>query len=110
MNYYDQDGNPMGIKAWHEKYQDHKSRRVAHDEVCGYRVSTVFLGLDHSFSPEGPPLIFETMVFPGDSYVEEYAERYTTREEAEEGHQRAIAWVRKQQEEDLPLEMVDDHT
>lgn len=26
-------------------------------------MSTVFLGLDHNFCDEGPPLLFETMVF-----------------------------------------------
>lgn len=46
----------------------------------GYRVSTIFLGLDHSFG-EGPPLIFESMTFPG--YDQE---RYSTWEQAAAGH------------------------
>lgn len=29
-----------------------------------YWISTVFLGIDHSFSEDGPPVVFETMVFP----------------------------------------------
>ncbi|WP_166903861.1 hypothetical protein [Mycobacterium sp. DL440] len=32
------------------------------DEVV---VSTVWLGLNHSFTDDGPPIIFETMVFGG---------------------------------------------
>lgn len=28
-----------------------------------YRVSTVFLGLDHNYFPIGPPILYETMVF-----------------------------------------------
>jgi hypothetical protein len=46
----------------------------------------VFLSLDHRDSGEGPPLVFETMVFPLDSFVELYCERYSTWAEAEAGH------------------------
>jgi hypothetical protein len=46
------------------------------------RVSTVFLGIDHAW--EGPPLLFETMVFGGP--LDEEMERYSTWEEAERGH------------------------
>lgn len=35
----------------------------------GCEVSTVFLGLDHSWTPGGPPLVFETMVFGGQQYT-----------------------------------------
>lgn len=41
-------------------------RFVARDKLDdGTVVSTVFLGLDHQFG-DGPPLLFETMVFPAD--------------------------------------------
>jgi hypothetical protein len=52
-------------------------------------VSTVFLGLDHSWDA-GPPVLWETMVFglPGD---EEICERYTSREAAIAGHNRIVA-------------------
>ena len=48
----------------------------------GYLISTVFLGIDHQFG-EGKPLIFETIVFHED---ESEQIRYSTWEEAEEGH------------------------
>ena len=48
------------------------------------RVSTVFLGLNHSFSGE-TPILFETMIFGGDH--SDLTARYHTREEAEQGHQ-----------------------
>lgn len=38
-------------------------RRVAETFTEFYRISTVFLGLDHGFSDKGPPILFETMVF-----------------------------------------------
>lgn len=58
-------------------------RIVAKDTVGDVEVSTVFLGLDHSFG-EGNPLLFETMVFNGS--LNEEMNRYCTWEEAEAGH------------------------
>jgi hypothetical protein len=54
----------------------------------GPTVSTVFLGMNHNWG-NGPPLLFETMIFGGEH--DEYQERYATREEAIEGHERAVA-------------------
>ena len=57
----------------------------------GYWVSTVFLALNHQFG-DGPPLFFETMVFPCDetgnviSWSKEDMNRYTTEDEALDGH------------------------
>lgn len=40
------------------------TRTLKRDELpSGYTVSTVFLGLDHNFNPNGEPLLWETMVF-----------------------------------------------
>jgi hypothetical protein len=70
---------------WFE--QNHQARRVAHDACDGYRVSTVFLGLDHNFRGCGDPLLFETMVFL-DSGETGDMDRYTTWAEAAAGHER----------------------
>ena len=51
-------------------------------------VSTVFLGLDHQFE-DGPPLVFETMIFGGDRDQECW--RYSTYEQAEKGHAAIVA-------------------
>jgi hypothetical protein len=66
-------------------------RRVASDEVGSARISTVFLGLDHSFG-DGPPLLFETMVFEGE--LDGECERYSTWEEAEAGHSAMVERVK----------------
>lgn len=50
-------------------------------EYCN--LSTVFLGIDHSFSG-GTPVLFESMIFGGD--LNESQERYTSWDEAEVGH------------------------
>lgn len=60
--------------------------RVGRDAINGADVSTVFLGLDHSFGGE-PPMLFETMIFGGDH--DQYQDRYSTWDEAEEGHKLA---------------------
>ena len=83
---------------WFEK----ADRRVALDKVKGKRSSTVFLGVDHNFQEKGPPLLFETMIFPQNSfqysfteeYCERYCERYATWEEAKAGHHRAVDMCR----------------
>ncbi len=62
---------------------------VGRDTLHGSEVSTVFLGLDHSWG-SGPPLVFETMIFGGPN--DQYQERYATYEEAEAGHKRAM-WL-----------------
>jgi len=63
-------------------------------KVGKYTVSTVDLGIDHSFGI-GKPLYYETMIFKnidGDVRLG-YQERYSTKEEAINGHQKAIEYV-----------------
>ena len=57
------------------------------------QISTVFLGMDHSFTG-GTPILFETMIFGGKH--DQYQERYATYEEAERGHKRAVKLAKKQ--------------
>lgn len=72
---------------------DSIDRHVDLTEIDGIEISTVFLGLDHNYY-EGPPHIFETMVFkePGRDI---YCTRCSTWEQAEEMHKKAIDWVNK---------------
>jgi hypothetical protein len=72
------------LPQWSNKFD----RRVALDEFDGVRVSTVFLVLNHSFG-DGPPLWFETMVFGGAD--DQYCDRYSTWEAAENGHRAIVA-------------------
>lgn len=64
---------------------------VARTAVGDHEVSTVFLSLDHQFL-DGPPLLFETMIFPAG----DYCERYSTWDEAEAGHAKAVALLERQ--------------
>lgn len=74
-------------------------RHVADDTVGNLRVSTVFLGLNHSFLDDGRPLLFETMVFALEDGRGAEAEgfdmqRYSTYDEAEAGHAATLSAVR----------------
>jgi hypothetical protein len=63
--------------------------KVEEEEV---HISTVFLGVDHSFNigeEETPPILFETMIFGGKS--SEYQNRCSTWNEAIEMHLTGVA-------------------
>jgi hypothetical protein len=53
------------LEAWARGF-DEARRRVGETFVGPYRVSTVFLGINHRHFGDGPPILFETMVFEGD--------------------------------------------
>lgn len=113
IDHYDMDGNPIGLGTWTALFSS-EVRYLQRTEIEGHVISTVWLGLDHGHGGDGPPLIFETMVFPQqadgslDSTGETYTDRYSTKEHALEGHEKAIQWVRDNliDEEDLPLGQV----
>jgi len=77
---------------WGRWFQNHANRRIAQDEVRGHTVSTVCLGLDHSFDG-GDPLIFETMVFWRGKDV--YLDRYPTPERARYMHKLICEMIRR---------------
>uniref|UniRef100_A0A6M3JQR8 Uncharacterized protein n=1 Tax=viral metagenome TaxID=1070528 RepID=A0A6M3JQR8_9ZZZZ len=77
------------LKKW-AKWYETTDRQVAMDIIVNISVSTVFLGLDHSFG-DGPPLLFETRVFGG--ALDQEQERYTTWEQAEAGHKEMVKRV-----------------
>jgi len=82
---------PCSLVEWATGFES-DTRHVADNEYKGVRVSTVFLGLDHAFG-EGPPLLFETMIFGGEH--NEYQTRCTTWEQAEVMHLNAMQMVKK---------------
>ena len=102
--YYGRDGHELHMRNAMQLMADPKYKQVASDKVGPYLVSTVWLGLNHNWSSQGPPLIFETMVFTeieADDDSEEnyqmeypmadYCRRYATEEEALMGHSEVMA-------------------
>src|SRR5215216_723942 len=92
------------MEFYNRKFYNRKGERVSRDEYMtlsrnnrsvGFaeivfdtgdkvEISTVFLGLNHNYYGEGPPLIYETMIFGGHLNGECY--RYSTEQQAAEGH------------------------
>lgn len=81
---------------WAEQFENVSARRVGQDQVDSASVSTVFLGLDHSFGLGGPPQWFETMIFGGDH--DGWQDRYATWDEAKAGHEHVVAALREGRE------------
>lgn len=85
---------------WYEK----ADRRVDFTDLGYCTVSTVFLGVDHNHFGEGPPILFETMVFgppegSSTTFPEEWdgrMNRYATWDEAAAGHTEMVAELRSQ--------------
>jgi hypothetical protein len=75
--------------AWYERV-GFEGKRVALDEGVGdaERVSTVFLAHDHNYLDDGPPIVFETMIFGGK--WDQWQWRYRTRDEAADAHRRIV--------------------
>ena len=73
-------------------------RRVGRTQVGEFRVSTVFLGLDHGWvSPV--PILWETMVFRGEDGESFGMERCSgNREQAEAMHEAMVAKLEAQEE------------
>lgn len=98
--YADRFDPSLGLRCW----------RVARTEkVLGTDayVSTVFLGLDHSFGDDGPPILWETMAFNVPGTESEFADRYTSRVDAVDGHAAVVAevehYIRQWQDEQAVL-------
>lgn len=68
------------------------NRIVGQTEVGDSRVSTVFLCLDHRFGGDGPPVLWETIVFGG--LNDQWQDRYTSYEDAVAGHNKTIVAVK----------------
>ena len=93
--YYDRQGRPMDQSAWQRRFSDYDYKVVAKTVMSGWSVSTVWLGLNHNYTGQGPPVIFETMVFPPDGLQAEgeYCTRHATEAEARAGHVEAVRWT-----------------
>jgi hypothetical protein len=85
---------PCGDVVTRARWFETSGRHVAKDDLGEMHVSTVFLGLDRSFG-DGPPLLFETMIFGGPFDWDKYQERCSTWEEAEAQHAKAVAVARQ---------------
>lgn len=103
--HFDRDGEPVTLAEWGMLMQIDGYRVVKQEQIEGtdVSVSTVWLGMNHSYTP-GVKLIFETMVF-GMSDGSEQMHRYGTIDEAQVGHRVVVSMLTDQliQPDDLPV-------
>lgn len=99
IGYYDRAGNPLDQAGGMAAFGRDVNRTVAYTRITGgsppqvFEVSTVHLVLDHGWG-DGPPIIFETMVFgpDGDEWGD-FCDRYTTEQQARNGHTAVVVQV-----------------
>lgn len=90
-----QEIKPTSLKGYVNWMGTDPERHIGSTDVGGYWVSTVFLAIDHQFG-DGPPLLFETMVFAKDpttgkvDFMDLYCDRCSTYEEAVAMHDKAV--------------------
>jgi hypothetical protein len=84
---------PVDMWTW-AMWLEGANRHVADTGITSQvRVSTVFIGLDHRIFGDGPPLVFETMIFGGPLDQEQW--RYSSWDDAETGHKAAVRKARE---------------
>ena len=86
--------------VWAEWFE-RNNRVLAKDQTKFFAISTIFLGLDHNWI-DGPPLLFETMIFEREAKIREFLDRlmpvhetvdqirYSTWDDAMTGHKTAF--------------------
>ena len=84
------DPEPCDLMTWLQTAR--QNRVLASDHIGDVHVSTVFLGLDHSFGGAFP-ILWETMIFGGPH--DQYQDRYSSKEDALAGHAKALAMVQR---------------
>lgn len=93
IDYYDRSGKPISREAYSSLHglevNGSPYMRIAETFTEDCRISTVWLGMNHQYG-DGPPVIFETMVFGGG--LDQDAERWSTEADARAGHEK---WVEK---------------
>lgn len=98
--HFDREGNEITFWEWSGYASDPEYKIIAQHRFGPFFVSTVWLGIDHGasrwFQDEGEkaaPVIFETMIFDDtddenapEHELKDYQKRYSTEQEAKEGH------------------------
>jgi hypothetical protein len=90
LKHYARDGREISVGTWMVLMNDKEYSRVAYDELYGYEVSTVWIGMALGNQ------IFETMVFARDESDPGHHDtyRYSTEAEALAGHDEVVTVIR----------------
>jgi hypothetical protein len=101
--YYDRLGNKISSEQWVILYDQPEYRRIRVTAIGGYKVSTLWSGIDHKFIEAGAPVIFVTSLLvqptnatPHWTRMEAYTTHYTREQFAREGHEAIVGLVCQQ--------------
>jgi hypothetical protein len=84
----------VDMLTWALWFEETTNRIVDYTQVTSeITVSTIFIGLDHRFFGDGPPILFETLVFGGP--LDGQGQRYSSWDDAQTGHRAAVRKARK---------------
>jgi hypothetical protein len=92
----DEDDEPEvcdDILVW-SAWMSLRERRLLYDVVGDAEVSTVFLGTDYRHLGDGPPILWETMIFGGVHDLR--ITRYTSKLAALQGHARIVGALERE--------------
>jgi hypothetical protein len=95
MYILNESGEPVpepDASKWSQWFEN-ADRIVQQDTIGDVGVATVFPGADHNYFGDGPPLLWETMIFGGDH--DGYRDRYASRAAALAGHDQALAMAKE---------------
>lgn len=96
MEYYNKKWEPITHVERSELMNDHDYKRIDRtDDMEWIIVSTVWLWLNHNFSWEWDPLIFETMIMWQHKALNWEMDRYSTLEEAKAWHKKMCEYAKK---------------
>jgi len=102
--YFDKTGMPIDLLTWGRLFEDREYATIGKTEVGPYVISTVWIGIDHSWNKELH--IFETMIFSKDKndLLDQYQARYATEQQAIQGHEDAVGMASVQ------VRLVEEHS
>lgn len=84
---------PVTAEEWEIWFRENKQWVGFTDFTDKLWVSTMFIGLNHQFDENGPPLVFETLVRGGP--LDGTGRRYSSWDDAEVGHKMFVKKVRE---------------
>jgi hypothetical protein len=110
-HFYDPDGNPLTLGEWAEMLESSRQDMSErswwrwHTELEGLRVSTVWMGLDHSFLPGEPAMFWETMILCDDDSheLDNRQWRFGSKEAAFAHHEWVVTAVKRNLDPDAAL-------
>jgi hypothetical protein len=89
---------PCSVSEMGRLFGNNTIRKTDVDDGYKTHVSTVFLGIDHSYS-NSKPVLFETMIFSQNEAIDDYQKRYTSYQDAVDSHNAIVELLKGKKSE-----------